>query len=370
VKKVKALLTAELEPTWLARLSDYLEIKQAGLYVSEKLLTPAELAEELRGQDILILSYDQVTQEVIANAPDLKLISSIRGGPEANVSIDAATEAGVPVLFTQGRTDHAVAELTLLHMLSLSRPICRGDRLLHERVMTDEDPDRSQGAARDVIWPLEQTTSAGIWHEKLTGTELYAKVLGIVGLGNIGRMVARLANAFGMQVLAFDPYVTPEAAQAVGVTLVPDLKDMMRQADFVSVHARVTPQTVGLLGREEFRAMKPTAYYVNTARAAIADEKALMEALQGHWIAGAGLDVYHKEPLSPDSPLLGMRHVILTPHLAGSTREITTHHSRMVAEGIIDFLLGRRPPIIANPGVFDAPAFKRRGALAFGICKE
>ena len=300
-------------------------------------------------------------------APDLKLISSIRGGPEANISIDAATEMGIPVLYTGGRTAHAVAELTMLHMLALSRPICRGDRLLRERVLTDDSP---QQADRDVIWPLGETTSASIWHDKLTGTELYSKVLGIIGLGHIGRLVARLANAFGMQVLAYDPYVNADVTGEVDLTLVPDLKDMLRQADFVSVHARVTPQSVGLLGREEFQAMKPTAYYVNTARAAIADETALLEALQERWIAGAGLDVYHKEPLHPDSPLLGMTHVNLTPHLAGSTHEIVNHHSRMVAEGIIDYLMGKRPPVIANPEVFDTAAFARRGALAFGACRE
>ncbi len=366
MNKIKALLTAELEPTWLARLSSYLDVTRAGLYVSEKLLSPDEFVEALCGQDVLILSYDQVTQEVIENAPDLKLISSIRGGPEANISIDAATEAGLPVLYTLGRTDHAVAELTMLQMLALSRPLCRADRLLRERVLTDDEPAE---VGRDVIWPLNQTSSAGIWHSRLRGTELYAKVLGLVGLGHIGRMVARLANAFGMRVLAYDPYVNP---QTVGedVTLIPDLKDMLRQSDFVSVHARVTPQSIGLLGREEFRAMKPTAYYVNTARAAIADEAALMEALQQRWIAGAALDVYHHEPLRSDSPLLGMNHVILTPHLAGVTHEITTHHSRMVAEGIIDFLTGKRPQIIANPEVFDTPAFARRGALAFGAFKE
>jgi D-3-phosphoglycerate dehydrogenase len=325
------------------------------------------LTEELRGQDVLILSYHQLTREVMENAPDLKLISSIRGGPEANISIDAATELGIPVLYTGGRTAHAVAELTMLHMLALSRPICRGDRLLRERVLTDDSP---QQADRDVIWPLGETSSASIWHDKLTGTELYGKVLGIVGFGYIGRLVARLANAFGMQVLVYDPYVGPEMADEAGAALMSDLKEMLHQADFVSVHARVTPQSVGLLGREEFQAMKPTAYYVNTARAAIADETALMEALQQRWIAGAGLDVYHKEPLSPDSPLLGMTHVNLTPHLAGSTHEIMTHHSRMVAEGIIDYLVGRRPPIMANPEVFDTPAFARRGALAFGVCRE
>ena len=367
MKTMKALLTAELEQTWLTRLSDYLEIKRAGLYVSGTLLTTAELVEELRGQDILVLSYDQVTEELIENAPDLKLISSIRGGPEANVSIDAATEAGIPVLYTMGRTDHAVAELTMLHMLALSRPICRADRLLRERVLTDDSP---QEVGRDVIWPLEETSSAGIWHAKHTGTELYGKVLGIIGLGHIGRLVARLANAFGMRVLAHDPYVNAEVVGEVDVALVPELKEMLGQADFVSVHARVTPQSVGLLGREEFQAMKPTAYYVNTARAAIADEKAFLEALQQRWIAGAALDVYHKEPLPPDSPLLGMTHVNLTPHLAGSTHEIVTHHSRMVVEGIIDYLTGKRPPIIANPEVFDIPAFTRRGELAFGVCKE
>lgn len=367
MEKLQAVLTAELVEKWYATLSDYLEIRQAGLCVSDKTLTPAELIEQLRGQDILIVSYDQVTRQVIENSPDLKLICSIRGGPEANITIEAATEAGIPVLYTAGRTDHAVAELAMLMMLALSRPICKADRLLRERVLTDDTP---QEAERDVIWPLEATTSAGIWHEKLRGTELYDKVLGLVGLGNIGRVVARLATAFGMHVLAYDPYIRPEAVADVPVTLVPDLKDMLRQADFVSVHARVTPQSVGTLGREEFRAMKPTAYYVNTARAAIADEKALLEALQERWIAGAALDVYHKEPLPPDSPLLGMNHVILSPHLAGSTHEIVIHHSRMVVEPIIGYLKGKRPRVIANPEVFDTPAFAQRGALIFGIIKE
>lgn len=367
MEKMKALLTARLTDEWLAKLSDYMDIKQAGLYVSKKLLTPAEMIEELRGQDILIVSYDQVTREVIENAPNLKLISSIRTGVGANITIEAATEAGIPVLYTVGRTDHAVAEYTILQMLSLSRPICKADRLMRERVLTD---DTLQEVKRDVVWTLEPKSSAGIWREKLRGTELYGKVLGIIGLGTIGRMVARLANAFGMRVLAYDPYVSPETIKDLEVTLLPDLREMLSQADFVSVHARLTPESRGLLGREEFKAMKPTAYYLNTARAAIADEEALIEALQKRWIAGAAIDVFHKEPLSSDSPLLGMDHVILSSHLAGVTHEVIVYHSRMVGEAIIDYLKGQRPEHIANPEVFDTPAFKRRGALAFGTYKE
>jgi D-3-phosphoglycerate dehydrogenase len=367
MKKFRTLLTAELEQKWLDRLKECLDIKEAGMYVSKQLLTPPQLIEELRGRDVLIVSYDQVTDEVIANSPDLKVIASIRGGPEFNISIDAATAAGIPVLFTAGRTDHAVAELTLLQMLALSRPICRGDRLLRERIMTDDAP---QAVARETTWPIDPTIPLGMMHERLRGTELYDKVLGLVGLGNIGRVVAKLANAFGMHVLAYDPFVTPEATAAIDVTLVPDLKDMLRQADFVSVHARVTPQSTGILGREEFRAMKPTAYYVMNARAPIADEAALMEALRERWIAGAALDVYHKEPLSSDSPLLGMPNVILTPHIAGSTKEIPNHHSRLVAQAVLEFLAGKRPATTKNPQVYDTAAFARRGGLLFGAVKE
>lgn len=362
-RRAKVLLTADLTEDALARLRDAVDVTEGGALRHQRLITPEELAEELQGQDVLIVGYEQVTDEVMDACPDLKLIASIRGGPEANISIDAATERGIPVLFTLGRTQHAVAELTFGLMLAIARNIVAGDRLIHERIITS---DVAPAYARDVVWRLPEGTDSQRIHAALRGTELYGKTFGLVGLGNIGEEVARLGQCFGMRVITADPYLAPERAESLGVEKV-ELPDLMRQADFVSLHARVSPETTGLIGEPEFRLMKPTAYLINTARAALVDEQALLKALQERWIAGAALDVFHKEPLDPDSPLLELDNVILTPHLAGSSREIPLHHSRMVVDDVLAYLNGQiTRPRVKNPEVFDAPAFAKRGGLAFG----
>lgn len=359
----KVLVTAELTGEALALLSAHLEVTEGGALRHQRLLAPSELAGELRGHEVLIVAYEQVTDEVMDACPDLKLIASIRGGPEANISIDAATARGIPVLFTLGRTQHAVAEYAFALMLAIARHVTAGDRLVKTRVLTSDAP---QTYVRDVVWRLPEGTDAYRIRAGLNGTELYAKTLGLVGLGNIGQEVARLGQAFGMRVVTFDPYLPPARAQALGVESV-DLPDLMRQADFVSLHARVTPESIGVIGREQLRLMKPSSYLVNTARAALLDEAALIGALQQRWIAGAALDVFHKEPLDPKHPLLDLDNVILTPHFAGSTHEIPEHHSRMVAEDVVGYLQGRvTRERVKNPEVFDAPAFAGRGGLIRG----
>ncbi len=361
--KTRALLTAELTEDALSLLKANVDLTEGGALRHGRLLSPQELADELRGHDILIVGYEQVTDAVMDACPELKLIASIRGGPEANVSIDAATERGIPVLFTLGRTKHAVAEYTFALMLAIARHVTVGDRLVKSRALTSDAP---QPYARDVVWRLPEGTEAFRIHAALRGVELYAKTLGLVGLGNIGQEVARLGAAFGMRVATFDPYLPAERAAALGVELV-GLSDLMRQADFLSLHARVTPESIGVVGREQLRLMKPSAYLVNTARAALVDEAALVEALLQRWLAGAALDVFHKEPLDPKHPLLDLDNVILTPHFAGSTHEIPGHHSRMVAEDVVGYLQGRIVrERVRNPEVFDAPAYAGRGGLARG----
>lgn len=359
----KVFLTAELTEDALALLRANVEVVEGGALRHGRLLAPAELAEELRGADVLIVGYEQVTEEVMDARPELKLISSIRGGPEANISIEAATARGIPVLYTLGRTQHAVAEHAFALMLALARHVTEGDRLIRGRVITDAAP---LPYARDVVWRLPDGSAARDRHAALRGTELFGKTLGLLGLGNIAQEVARLGQAFGMRVFSHDPYLPAERARQLGVELV-DLPDLMRGADFLSLHARVTPESTGVVGRAELRLMKPTAYLVNTARAALLDEAALLEALQGRWFAGAALDVFHKEPLDPDSPLLDLEHVILTPHLAGSTEEIPLHHSRMVAEDVVGYLGGRVVrERVKNPEVFESAAFAGRGGVALG----
>jgi D-3-phosphoglycerate dehydrogenase / 2-oxoglutarate reductase len=360
---VQTLLTADLTDEALALLRANVDLTLGGVVLHRRLLSPEELVAELEGKEALIVSYEQITAEVMDACPRLKLIASIRGGPEANVSIDAATERGIPVIYTVGRTEKAVSEYTFALMLAIGRNLAIGDRLVRGRVLTSDAP---QTYARDVVWRLPEGTEAAKIRAGLTGVELYQKNLGLVGLGNIGQAVARLAKAFGMRVLAYDPYLQPERAAELGVELV-DLPDVLRQADFVSLHARVTPESTGVIGREQFRLMKPTSYLICTARAALMDEDALIEALREKWIAGAALDVFHKEPLDSHYPLLDFDNVITTPHLAGSSKEIPLHHSRMVAGDVVSYLRGVIPTgHVKNPEVFDHPEFRRRGGLLLG----
>lgn len=362
-REVRVLLTADLTDEALDILHQAVEITPGGMMRFGRIGTTDELTNELQGYDVLIVGYEQVTAELMDACPNLKLIASIRGGPEANISIDAATERGIPVLFTLGRTQHAVAEYAFAQMLALSRNLPRGDRLIRDHVITSDIP---QASDRDVIWRLPEGSAEQATHRDLRGSELYGKTLGLVGLGNIGEEVARLGRAFGMRVIVSDPYVPQARADEHGVTLV-SLPDLMRQADIISLHARVTPETIGLIGPEEFALMKPTALLVNTARAALLDEAALIDALVNRKIRGAALDVFHKEPLGPDYPLIGLDHVILTPHLAGSSHEIPEHHSRMVAQDVVDYLDGKvTMPRVKNKEIFEAPAFASRGGQLFG----
>lgn len=362
-QEVRVLLTADLTDEALDILHQAVEVTPGGMMRLGRIGSTEDLINELQGYDVLIVGYEQITAALMDACPDLKLIASIRGGPEANISIDAATERGIPVLFTLGRTQHAVAEYALAQMLSLSRNLPRGDRLIRDRVITSDIPQASE---RDVIWRLPEGSAEQEIHRLLRGSELYGKTLGLVGLGNIGEEVARLGRAFGMHVIVSDPYVSEERAAEHGVTLV-SLPDLMRRADIISLHARITPETIGLLGPAEFALMKPTALLVNNARAALMDEGALVDALVNRKISGAALDVFHKEPLAPDYPLIGLDNVILTPHLAGSSHEIPEHHSRMVAQDVVNYLDGKLTlPRVKNRDVFDAPAFANHGGLLFG----
>jgi phosphoglycerate dehydrogenase-like enzyme len=373
---VKALLTANYEQEYLAQLSHYMDIHPTGFATGGTPLAEAALIRALAGIEIFIISYDELTRTVIRQSPDLKLIASIRGGPEANIDLDAATAAGIPVLYTIGRTEHAAAEYVMAFLMAMARPLHKADQQLRAGILMDRgsvpagkdgDEDTSNTAERDVIWPLEPDTPAYQAHRRLFGTELFGKMLGIVGFGNIGQAVARLAQGFGMQVLVYDPYLDPQLITEVGGKPV-ELLTLMAEADYISLHARITPDSVGIIGRPELKAMKPTACLINTARAALVDEPALIEALQQGWFRMAGLDVHHQEPLPLDHPLFAIdpERVILSPHLAGSTEEVEQHHSRLLTPAIIGYLRGERPEAVANPAVFESVAFPEKGGLLFG----
>src|SRR6266481_1107472 len=231
----------------------------------------------------------------------------------------------------------------------------------------------SNGAGYDPV-DVEACTEAGVLvvnqsgRNALIGTEAHGKTIGIVGLGNVGRRIAALCKGLlGMKVLAYDPYLTASEMAARGGEKV-ELGELLSRSDYVSVSCPLTRESRGMIGAREFALMQPHAYFITTARGFIHDEAALLEALRSKAIAGAGLDVWAKEPPPPDHPLLQFDNVLASPHTAGVTREARANMGRIAAEQVLDALDGMRPPRIINPEVW--PHYIRRFDRAFGFTPE
>ncbi|MCA6097415.1 MULTISPECIES: hydroxyacid dehydrogenase [Bradyrhizobium] len=276
--------------------------------------------------------------ELLKRAPNLLIVSSNGAGFDP-VDVDACTAAGVLVVNQSGGNANSVAEHALGMMLTLSKRIIQSDRRLRRE--------------------------ANVNRNDLIGNELKEKTVGIVGLGNVGRRIAELCRGLlHMKVIAYDPYLTADEMAKRGGEKV-ELDDLLRRADFVSISCPLDKNSRGMIGARQFALMQPHAYFVTTARGFIHDEKALEEALRDKRIAGAGLDVWDKEPPPPDHPLLQFDNVLASPHTAGVTREARINMGRIAAEQILDALDGKRPPRIINPEVW--PVYARRFEKAFGF---
>jgi D-3-phosphoglycerate dehydrogenase len=279
-----------------------------------------------------------VDQDMLQRAPNLLIVSSNGAGYDP-VDVEACTAAGVLVVNQSGGNAHSVAEHALGMLLTLSKRILEADRAMRRK--------------------------ANVSRNALMGTEAQGKTIGIVGLGNVGRRIAALCNGLlGMKALAYDPYLTAAEMAARGADKV-ELDDLLRRSDYVSISCPLTRESRGMIGAREFALMQPHAYFITTARGFIHDEAALVEALRNKRIAGAGLDVWSKEPPPPDHPLLQFDNVLASPHTAGVTREARANMGKIAAEQILDALDGKRPPRIINPEVWDD--YTRRFERTFGF---
>jgi len=257
-----------------------------------------------------VRSETKVTKAILEAAPKMRIVGRAGVGVD-NIDIEAATQNGVIVMNTPGGNTTATCELTFSMMMALARNIPQA----HGSMMASE------------------------WNRKaFKGVELYGKILGVLGMGRIGGEVARRAVAFGMRVMAYDPYITPSRAKALQVELA-SLEDIYVSADFITVHMPMTDETSGMLNKDTFAKMKPSVRLLNCARGGIINEADLCEALKESKIAGAALDVYESEPLAKDSPLRDCPNLILTPHLGASTVEAQDNVGLEVAQGIADYLL-------------------------------
>ena len=269
-------------------------------------LKGAELADAIASADaVLVRSATQITRESLSRANGLKVIGRAGVGVDT-IDVDAATERGIAVLTAPAGNTISAAELTLALTLALARRVSAADRSM----------------------------KAGQWDRKsFSGTELYGKTLGLVGAGRIGGEVAKRARAFGMQVVAFDPFLIADRALALGIERA-ELDEVLRRADVVSLHVPLTDATAGLLGERELGLMKPTAVIVNAARGGVVREDALVRALKEKRLGGAALDVYEQEPLPADHPLRSLDNVVLTPHLGASTAEAQQNVAIEIAEAV------------------------------------
>jgi autoinducer 2 (AI-2) kinase len=333
---MRALITASFDPAARTRLERHMEVVHEDWKVRQSIyFDGAQFAERIRqaGADVLIIEADLVHAEVLDACP-LRMIGCCRGDP-VNVDLELATQKGIPVFHTPGRNADAVADLTVAFLLLLAR-----------HLPAIQETFRGDGAR------FENAGDFLRLYNRFTGVELGGRTVGLVALGAVGREVAARLRAFKARVLAYDPYVT---APPPGVELC-DLDHLLRQSDFVSLHAPVTPETQGLLSRERLALMKPTAFFVNTARAALTDEDALHEMLVAGRLAGAALDVLTDEPLRPGNRFLALPNVIVTPHIGGATVDVTRHQSEIVVDAIEAWLRGERPRWIANPAVLEKRA--------------
>lgn len=352
---LKMLWTADYSPVWEDRFKEVVDVKRAGFNLDGQTngyLSEDELIEQLQGCDIFFVAYDKITRKVLKNSPDLKLILSVRDGPEENIDLEACKEFGVPVLNSAGRCTVSVAEFTFNLMMNMARPVIElNDRMRHEGWNNE-----NRQSLRDVA--------------VARSTELYGKTLGIVGMGRNGRRLARYAQAFDMKVIGYDPFLPKDALADEGIELV-ELNELMSRSDYVSVLARVTPENHNLIDSEQFALMKPTAAFINTARAALVNTEALKDALNTGKIRMAAVDVFDSEslPLEDSYYQIPPEKLILTNHTAGFSRERETHQYTIGMQNLTNFLDGAGITNNCTRGVEDTEAFSSRGAKIYGIRK-
>jgi glyoxylate reductase len=294
---------------------------------SSHIITKSELIAALKRTDYLLcLLHDTVDAEVIDASSNLKLIASMSIHP-AGVDVAAATKRRIPVTTIPPLVGEATADLTWALLLAVARRVVEGDHAL-----------------RAGIFPGSQSLH-------FVGGEVHGKTLGIVGLGAIGAAVARRARGFGMRILYTKRHRLEEAQEVELGVEYGTLDDLLRESDFVSVHAALSPATIHLIGRRELSLMRPSAYLVNTARGPIVDEKALVLALEEKRIAGVALDVYEHEP-RVEPGLIKLPNVVLTPHLGSAAIDTRERIASIVVENVLAVIEGRRPPNLFNPEIF------------------
>jgi glyoxylate reductase len=316
VKKPKVYLTRKI-PKAIELLQDFCELT---VHNNTNAPSKKEIIRNIRDKDgLLCILSDKIDSEVIAAAKNLKVISSYSVGYD-HIDVDAATKRGIYVAYTPEVLTETTADLAFALMLAAARRIAEGDRLI-----------------RRGRWK-------GKWsYEFMLGQDVHKKTLGIIGMGRIGSALARRAKGFEMKILYHKRNRLPiEKERELGVEY-KELDDLLRESDFVSINLALGKDTYHLIDEKKLQLMKRSSFLINTARGQVVDEKALVKALRNKWIAGGALDVFEKEPLPKNSPLLKFDNVVLVPHIGSASRETRDKMAEIAAINVLNVLKGGKP---------------------------
>jgi len=324
---MRILYTAPLDQTNLDLIKQNCGEIFAGIPEEYRLLDSYELGHlvnEVKA-DVLIVELNQVNAEVLEQARDLKMIGVCRSEVD-NVDIDVATEKNILVSNTPSRNAGAVAEWTVGLMINLSRKFYKG--------VEQKQQEKPTGKVKPQC--------------EIQGIELAGRTAGIIGLGRVGREVAKRLFGWDMKVIGYDPYVSQNIVEPYRVKLT-SLEDLLNQSDFIIMLAALTKETQGMINEKSFRIMKPSSFLINSAQEHLVDEGSLLHALQNYEIAGAALDIYREEPLPKDSPWHALENVILTPHIGSVTQDRITRYSQIIYEDLLLFKDNKKPSHLINP---------------------
>ncbi|MGC9993983.1 MAG: D-glycerate dehydrogenase [Terriglobia bacterium] len=319
----KVYITRPLPTKAVERLAARCDVK---MRPEDAPLDPAQLAESCRDIEGLMATGVRVSEDVVAQAPRLRAVANVGVGYD-NIDVAACTRRGIPVTNTPDVLTETTADLAFALLMAAPRRLVECDRYVRE------------GQWQSSKWEL-------LW-----GSDIYGKTLGVYGLGRIGKAVVRRARGFSMRVIYFDVVrPTPDLEEELGVQFV-DRETLLREADFLTLHVPLTPETHHLIGARELSMLKPTAFLINAARGKCVDEAALVEALQSKRLAGAGLDVFEHEPhVHPG--LLSLPNVVLAPHVGSATAQTRLAMAMLAVENLVAGLEGRRPPNLVNPEIY------------------
>lgn len=329
--KPHLVITAAFDPVRVDELRRDFTVHEVEPSTAGESLSTRGIDELLSTAEVVITELDEVDEETLAKAPELRAVVSCRANP-VNVDIAACTSRNIPVLTTPARNAEVTADLAFTLLLMTVRHTGQAERWLRA----------GNWSTNDVFAP----------YSLFRGIQLAGRTLGILGGGAVGRGVLKRARGFGMEVIVYDPFL-PDDTFGDEARIAP-LDEVISSSDIISLHVPLMKDTVGLLGVRELSLIRPHAYLINAARAALIDEDALVNAVENRELAGVGLDVFWQEPVHSDHRLFESDLVTMTPHIAGASDDVIKEHSRIASEGLTEWLKGLKPKTVKNPEVLSA----------------